>query len=151
MRVPAHHDREDSGAANAMTPMIDVVFLLLIFFVCASIGQKPEESLSTELAAGSLETAKPFEREQPLGEVWLNLRRRGDRTVITVNDREYESFEKLEKTLTQLSEVAAEIPVILDIGPEVPMSDMIRTYDTCRAAEFESIHFATDPRRKKEG
>ena len=40
-----------------MTPLIDVVFLLLIFFVCASTGQIRESLLPTELSGGSIESA----------------------------------------------------------------------------------------------
>ena len=39
-----------------MTPLIDVVFLLLIFFVCASTGQIRESLLPTN----SLKTAFTF-------------------------------------------------------------------------------------------
>ena len=35
-----------------MTPMIDVVFLLLVFFVCASVGQLPDFLLPAKLAPG---------------------------------------------------------------------------------------------------
>ena len=41
-----------------MTPMIDVVFLLLIFFVCASIGQIPESLLPTPLNSGSIDSIR---------------------------------------------------------------------------------------------
>ena len=40
-----------------MTPMIDVVFQLLIFFVVASTGQVAEALLPTELAASGTAAA----------------------------------------------------------------------------------------------
>lgn len=146
MRIPTHHDREELRDGRTMTPMIDVVFLLLIFFVCASVGQIREALLPTELAAGALQSQERIEREQPLDKVWVHLRRTGDnRTVVELNDREYADFSALQDTLTQLAKLAPEIPVILDIEPDVPVADVIRVYDTCRRAEFQSINFATEP------
>ena len=56
-----------------MTPLIDVVFLLLIFFVCASTGQIRESLLPTELSGGSIESAAAVPQERPLGEAWVRV------------------------------------------------------------------------------
>ncbi|QDT28713.1 Biopolymer transport protein ExbD/TolR [Gimesia panareensis] len=127
-----------------MTPMIDVVFLLLIFFISASANQIREFLLPTELATGSIESTETVPQEKPLGEVWLKLKRRDDQTIVELNDREYAQFDQLKQTLTELAALAPEIPVILDINEDVPLGEMIRTYDTCLAAGFQSINFATD-------
>ena len=143
MKIPSYlHHRSDDD--RAMTSMIDVVFLLLIFFVCASVGQIRESLLATELPPGTLESNEVVEQQQPLGRVWLTLERRGGVTIAEVNSREYDDLAALEATLRGLAELAPEIPVILDIGPDVPLGDLIRVYDTCRAARFQSIHFAAD-------
>jgi biopolymer transport protein ExbD len=129
-----------------MTPMIDVVFLLLIFFVCASVGKISEALLPTDLAAGSVESEVPIERlEQPFGDVWLFLSRENGQTATQVNQggEVYEDVSRLEMTLVTLAELSSELPVILDIEPDVPLGDMIQVYDACRAAGFESVHFAT--------
>ena len=52
MRIPSRHNRRTYIDGESMTPMIDVVFLLLVFFVVASIGQKPEAQLPAELGRG---------------------------------------------------------------------------------------------------
>lgn len=145
MRIPTSHQSGRPTENSSMTPMIDVVFLLLIFFVCASVGQLRELLLPTDLAAGSIESATPVDQPKPLGEVWLHLERRnGNETVIKLNDREYTDFGELQTTLRELAEIASEIPVILDTEPDVPMGDMIRVYDTCRAANFDTIQFAVE-------
>ena len=74
MRVPTQ--RRLSLDNESMTPMIDVVFLLLVFFVCASIGQKPESLLPAELASGSTETDVELPAEDPeaLPESEVNIR-----------------------------------------------------------------------------
>jgi biopolymer transport protein ExbD len=131
-----------------MTPMIDVVFLLLIFFVCASVGQIRESTLPTPLAAGSIEAADPIEAPKPLGEVWIRLARRGAGegavTTAEVNNQQYEDWDRLRGTLRELASVAPEIPVILDIGQSVPVGDFVDIFDTCRSAGFDDIQFATE-------
>ena len=49
MKIPSSRDRQSLADGNTMTPMIDVVFLLLIFFVCASIGAVREDIMPTRL------------------------------------------------------------------------------------------------------
>ena len=133
-----------------MTPVIDVVFLLLIFFVCASIGQIRESTLPTPLAAGSIEAVDAVEAPEPLGEVWVKLSRRGagERVVTTaeVNNQLYDDWGRLRGTLRELASVAPEIPVILDIDHGVPVGDFVDILDTCRSAGFDNVQFATTPK-----
>ena len=150
MRIPSYRNHTYSRSDQTMTPMIDVVFLLLIFFVCASVGQVRESVLPTELAAGSIESLQTPQPPPPLGEVWLNVLRTSDgKTVVELNQREYTDFSQLQETLMNLAELAPEIPVILDIEPDVVLEEMIHVYDTCRAAGFESISFAADAEKLK--
>jgi biopolymer transport protein ExbD len=149
MRIPVSHQHSREADDSFMTPMIDVVFLLLIFFVCASIGQIRESTLPTPLAAGSIEAADATEALKPLGEVWVRLTSRGagEEAVTTaeVNNQLYEDWDRLRGTLRELANVAPEIPVILDIGQSVPVGDFVDIYDTCRSAGFDNIQFATAP------
>jgi biopolymer transport protein ExbD len=149
MRIPIR--RRDKNAENtSMTSMIDVIFLLLIFFVCASAGQVQEAHLPTELAPGSVESVdRVVAVEKPFGEVWLKLHQRAgaepnsQKTVVELNDREYVDDAALRQTLAVLAETTPEIPVILDIDGPVPLGDVVRVYDACQAANFQQISFAT--------
>ena len=150
MRIPVSHQQSREHDDSFMTPMIDVVFLLLIFFVCASIGQIRESTLPTPLAAGSIEAVDPIESPQPLGDVWVRLARNGEGdsavTTAEVNDLLYDDWDRLRGILRELASVAPEIPVILDIEHDVPVGDFVDIYDTCRSAGFDHIQFATAPR-----
>lgn len=147
MRIPSSHSRSRSSRDNeVMTPMIDVVFLLLIFFVVAAAGQVRESVLPTEMtAAGSVESAEPVDRDPWIVEVWLALRTdESGRTVVDMNGRRFDDVASLSEPLTALAELTPENPVILDIGPHVPMRDVIAVYDLCRAVGFESVNFAAE-------
>lgn len=141
MRVPSSHSRSDISE-NMMTSMIDVVFLLLIFFVCAATGQMREALLPTTLAPGAEVSQQSAESPKPADEVWIYLTvgAKGQ-TVMKLNNTEYEAFPELKATLLQLAEIAPESPVILDIAGEVAAGEMIKVYDTCVAAKFHSINF----------
>ena len=151
MRIPAHRPEFEN---TSMTPMIDVIFQLLIFFVCASAGQLQEAHLPTELAPGSVESVNPVVVERPFGEVWLRLHRRADeaqqaeRTIVELNDREYSDDQALRQTLLALAETTPEIPVILDIDGPVPVGDVVRIYDACQSANFRQVSFAMKVRGK---
>jgi biopolymer transport protein ExbD len=142
MRVPISHARADL-TENMMTSMIDVVFLLLIFFLCASAGRRSESLLPADLgggdgAPGAVQAAAPA----LLDEVWIAVTLGANgRPVMTLNATPYEQFAALETVLSQLAEIAPESPVVLDIGPKVPAGEMITLYDTCRRAGFETVNF----------
>jgi biopolymer transport protein ExbD len=142
MRVPTHHARGDISE-NMMTSMIDVVFLLLIFFVCAAAGNVYEFLLPTDLAAsGAIESAAAAEAQAPVDEIWVYLTADpAGGTTMRLNGTEYTTFDELRQVLRSLAEIAPESPVILDIAPDVEAAEMIRVYDTCRAAHFRAINF----------
>lgn len=143
MRIPNSRERGGGLDPNAtMTPMIDIVFQLLIFFICASTGSVRDLLLPTDLAPGAVASAVSQPVEKPLGEVWLKLERRGDATVSVLEGTDYPEFGLLRTVLRALAETAQELPVNLDIDGEVPMGDVIRVYDACKAAGFVSINFA---------
>lgn len=147
MRIPTRRRDDPMQDSVGMTPMIDVVFLLLIFFICAAVGQVHELLLPAGLEAGATEanvTTPPQERL--FEDVWLMLKVDAEgKTVITLQERVYDDESQLAVTLQNLVEVAPEIPVILDPQPNVPVGDVIRVYDLAKAVGFQSLHFATDP------
>lgn len=145
MRIPTSRQRASQvDMQTAMTPLIDVVFQLLIFFICASTGHMKELLLPTDFRAGAIGAAAPAEIEKPLGEVWIRLKRNNDETIAFLEGREFRDLEKLDITLRNLANASTEIPVILEIAGEVPLGDVIHVYDVCRAARFHSVNFAAD-------
>jgi biopolymer transport protein ExbD len=144
MRVPSFRRQTDCDLDRSMTPMVDVVFQLLVFFVIAAAGRHVEQSLSTPLSAGAVSSADLRPPDAWVAELWVHLRRdaRSKGTAIELNQRGCASVAELQSALAELGQVAPESPVILDVAGDVPIGDVLAVYDACRAARFRSINFA---------
>jgi len=144
MRIRSVLNRDrDFGDSQTMTPMIDIVFLLLVFFVCVATDRVVEHDLPTELAGGGVaaETAEP--RDSWITEIRVKVyQAETGNAVIEMNGREFDDEEQFRQTLVSLADVSRESPVILDIDSAVEVGDVIKVYDACRAAKFTSINFA---------
>ena len=144
MRIPRYSTHRQDRGDEAMTPMIDVVFLLLIFFVCAAAGQIKEAVLPAELTApGEVESETSAERDPWVVDVWLTIDTDdAGRTRVDMNGLEYSPVETIAEPLRALADVSADSPVILKIGQNVPMQQWVAVYDLCEASGFESVNFA---------
>jgi biopolymer transport protein ExbD len=144
LRVPSHHD-DRRQTDIAMTPMIDVVFQLMIFFICTASFQLTEELLPTSLAiTGGTTAAAAIEIDPDLERIIVRGESTGGGTAWTVNDRPCASLTEVEQMLHAVAKIDASLPVILDVAGEVPLGDMIDVYDLCRLAGFAKIQFAAE-------
>jgi len=134
---------------RTVTPMVDVVFQLLVFFVLASGGRIAERTLSTALSAGTVASTVPLPTpaERP-AEVWLHLQRDtlDHKTTLRVNNGPSGDLALLPQTLRGAKGVDATSSVILEVQGKVPWGDVIQAYDACRAAKFRAINFAAAPK-----
>lgn len=129
-----------------MTPMIDVVFQLLVFFICTVNFEVIEDLLPTNLAvAGSTSTAAPVDVDPDLEHVVVKAAVRDGRVQWAVNQRPCNSLAEVRDVLSVVAQIDASLPVILDVEPDVPLGDMIDVYDLCRLVGFERIQFAASP------
>lgn len=129
----------------AMTPMIDVVFLLLVFFLCTASFQKPEEDLAASLVvetqsagAGSALDALPR-----FDEVILAGRRAAGVTIWSVNHGvETDDPATLAELLGEVAAIDPAAPVTIEPAPDVPLEDVVRSYDAARLAGFAAVRLA---------
>ena len=147
MRIPSHSRQRGSLDNESMTPMIDVVFLLLVFFVCASIGQKPDRLLPAELSTGvtesNIELPPPDPDTLVSQEVRIRLARNVNQQLsIELNEGPVSGARELKKRLEQLAAIDPDTRIILDVADEVSVQQFIAVYDLCQALEFNSISFA---------
>jgi len=149
MRIPGQHHRGPALEGEAMTPMIDVVFLLLVFFVCASVGQIPDALLPAELNEGSTSTEVEIPAPDVLDEpehqeVRIKLRPGAQQgsVIIELNQARVPTAAELSSRLIQLAEIAPETRIILDIHDDASVQQFISIYDLCQALGFEDVSFA---------
>lgn len=151
MRRPPYHREGRERLDVKMTPMIDVIFLLLIFFVCTASFQMLEEVLPTNLALpGSVSAQTPPDEEiEDLDELVVEVSWRDGRPAWRINRRYYTSLGEVRGVLAAVAKVKIDLPLILDIEGEVPLENAIDVYDLCRQVGLKKIQFAASAGNNK--
>jgi biopolymer transport protein ExbD len=130
--------KKSTGPTNPgipLTPMIDVVFLLLCFFVTSQIFSQWETEIDV-----ALPTAQTGDMPQRLpGEVIINVR--ADGTTV-VNGQMLEEAQ-LRSMMDRLVQLFPGQPVLLRADKTTDYQFVIRVLDTCRQADIWNISFAT--------
>ena len=140
------------GSANAdlnkaMTPMIDVVFLLLVFFVWTASFQTIEFVLDSQVAAAQgTEVAEPTASPPSAFEedIVIRIKSEGGSLAWSVNQRTAQSLEDVESRLNGLAEVDTSAKVILHPDPAVPLEFVIGAFDAAQVAGFTKVAFAVN-------
>jgi biopolymer transport protein ExbD len=118
-----------------MTPMIDVVFLLLCFFVTTQLFAQWETEIDI-----TLPTARTGQLPQRLpGEIIINIH--GDGQIV-INARPLQSAE-LGAMLQRLAGLFPGQPVLLRADRATDYEHIIGVLDLCRQADIWNISFAT--------
>lgn len=118
-----------------LAPMIDVVFLLLCFFITSQIFAQWETEIDITLPTA--ETGQMPERLP--GEIIINVRAAGE---FVVNAQVLTPAE-LEAMLVRVSEWFPGQPVLIRADRTTAYEDVIRVLDLCRQADIWNISFAT--------
>jgi biopolymer transport protein ExbD len=137
-----------------MTPMIDVVFQLLIFFIVGMEIRIPEGILNSHLPKDR-GVGVPDDQKVDINPPELKIRLARNKVETTdpknpVIDIYFEQYRcadigDLENKLVRLGEELASIPVIIDGGPDVPFGHILGTLNACVKAKFTQISFKAPP------
>jgi biopolymer transport protein ExbD len=120
--------------------MIDVIFLLLCFFVASQIYSQWETEIDIKLPTA--ETGSTPERLP--GEVIVNLLQDG---TIVVNSRELDSA-GLSSLFERIVELFPGQPVLIRADKQTAYEHVVHVLDLCRKADIWNISFATAVRRE---
>ena len=125
-----------------MTPMIDVVFLLLVFFVCTTNFAMLEGLLPTNLSLpGNTATEIALSSPDKLDIVRIIISY--DKTPRwRVESNKCNSLQEVRAVLEKLISIQQDIPVVIDSADNVPMEHVIDVYDVCRLCGAVKIQFA---------
>lgn len=118
-----------------LAPMIDVVFLLLCFFVTTQIFSQWETEIDV-----TLPTAESGEIPGRLpGEIILNIRADGSLVV----NRQTLSATELTDLLQQIVGLFPGQPVVIRADRDTAYEHVIRVLDICRRIDVWNVSFAT--------
>jgi len=125
--------------------MIDVVFQLLIYFLCTASFAMSEQVLPTTLPPSGNVTTTPSREVQELELIRIGLSRQSDELHLELNGTAVAGLVDLCERLRQLVALAS-LPAVLDIDTEVEIAHVVAVYDTCLIAGIRQIHFAAPER-----
>ena len=129
-----------------MTPMIDVVFLLLIFFVWTSSFETPEFDLPSALAepppGGSQANTDATPPVEIFDEIVVRLFVKDASLLIQLNGEEVEDVTALRMQLKQIIDLGVQPPVIIDPSDQVTMDRAVAVYDIARVAGADRVLLA---------
>ncbi len=144
MRIPSSSSRSSDRPDVAMTPMIDVVFLLLVFFVWTASFQIVEQLLPSRLstAAGTGDTSQADLDMEDFERVVVRIEQQGLDVRWWVNDVGMDRLDSGKEHLTQVASVRTDVPLLIDPADAVPLSNVMDVYDISRLLGFGDIQFA---------
>lgn len=149
------HQREDEDLA--MTSMIDVVFLLLVFFVWTSSFDLPETSLPGRIAMAAepkqdTPNAQPdavtkdrteIAEVQPT-EIIVRVLATSEGTTYRVGAIGLSSIDAVASKLAAIAELPVESLVIIDPDPSITVNETIAVFDLARRMRFSRVLLAVE-------
>jgi biopolymer transport protein ExbD len=124
----------DEMALN-LTPLIDVVFLLLIFFMVATTFLDPEREISIELP----EATNATQHVEVPNEIVINVLREGD---LNLNGERVDRA-ALDSMLKRAAQNDPETPVTIRGDRLVHHEDVVGVMDACGAAGLSNLAVGT--------
>ena len=124
----------------ALTSMLDVIFLLLCFFVTVSVFSQWENEISIKLPSA----ATSDEPDRLPGEIVVNLAKDGK---VTVNGQTL-TLDDLKARLAKVAKYYPGQPVIIRADKAVRYETLVGLIDACRAADVWNFSLATDGEKK---
>jgi len=148
MRKPSQYVQ--SGPAtdidSAMTPMIDVVFLLLVFFVWTASFQIIEQVMPSELSqsAGSdpVEDVNVPEPADVRDNLVIRIKVENELPTWFVGEHPLANLEAVKQQLSTIAQIGTDFPVILYPDQNVPLEHIVNVWDAAKVSGFAKVQFA---------
>ncbi len=118
-----------------MAPLIDIVFLTLVFFMAMSVFNQQESELSISVP----KSAESTETVRSPGEIIVNISKDGS---VIVNQRKLKTGD-LETMLKKVSSLFPNQPVIIRADGQTYHKFVVNVLDACANANIWNISFST--------
>ena len=117
-----------------ITPLIDVVFLMLIFFMVSTTFDK-QTQLKVELPSATTTDTS----EKPAEKIEITIDAKGD---FYVNERELvkQDAETLRRSMQKIADGRSDLPVIVSGDRNAPLQSMMTVLDV--AAQLDLVHLS---------
>jgi biopolymer transport protein ExbD len=139
MRIPSYTVK--SGVGFNMTPMIDLVFLLMIFFLLGSRLARRENQLA--LSSPLTESGQALPPDADFDPVVIRILHTESGPAWEVNSSPVASLDEVRGALAAVARIKRDVPVILDADRSASLGDVIDVLDLSRQAGLTKIQFAT--------
>ena len=125
-----------------MTPMIDVIFLLLIFFVCTANFMPLEKLLQMDTTlhgdvVADIVLPDPVDLDVVVVQIFFD-----QQPSWQIEGNRPATLRDVQHILQQIRDIKPDIPVIIDSADNVPMENVIDIYDVCRQLGLTDVQFA---------
>lgn len=130
---------------SAMTPMIDVVFLLLVFFVWTASFQIIEQIMPSQLSqAAGAEPIESVDVPEPadFDNLVIKITFDGAAPGWFVNDQQLENLDAVKRQLEAIAAISTEAPVVLFPEQAVPLEYIVNAWDAAKLSGFAKVQFA---------
>lgn len=124
-----------------MAPMLDIMFILLIHFMAATIFAQWENKLGIQVPAAD----SGIRTDRQPGEVIINIDEAG---LFYINSQVITS-DRLEFLLKQIASTFKSQPVIVRADSNTRHKAVIKVLDICRRADIWNVAFATIPKENQ--
>lgn len=143
MKTPEHFS--NNSISLKMTPMIDVVFLLLVYFIWTSSFEIPEFDLPSAVALppqGGIEATDQQPPIEPFDEIVVRLSRKDAQLLIELNEQPIATFDMLQGRLAQIIAIGVQPPIIIHPAADVTMNAAVNAFDAAKRAGVDRVLFA---------
>lgn len=121
-----------------ITPMVDVLFVTLIFFMVASVTAQLETKVGITVPTAD----SGIHAARDAGEIIINLDAAG---AIFIQNVQMDAT-RLEQILRQVAQEYKDQPVIIRADAKTPHEHVMTVLDICRKVDIWNVAFATLPK-----
>jgi biopolymer transport protein ExbD len=125
--------QEEEQHGLRIAPLIDIVFLLIIFFLVATTFYETEKDITIRLA----EASEGGERQAPTM-IIVNVRQSG---VVVVNER-VKTLDELERMLVSARDRNPRVAVVVRCDKLAPHKHFVKVLNLCEKAAVKNVSVA---------
>ncbi|MEI6524741.1 MAG: biopolymer transporter ExbD [Planctomycetota bacterium] len=146
MKTNYTNPRGRTSLDSMMTPMIDVVFLLLVFFLTTSSFQRLEKLLPSSVSArsdstlGESQDTPPSPPQEDIHDCVIKITRQGNQLEYQWNGLAVGSLQEIQDRLQGILKVRADVPIIVDPDDSILAGDALHVYDMVKRAGASALY-----------